>query len=773
MPSPFLKSLRNPFLKSALLALVFLPIAALAEVKEGATIEEIRIEGQVTTEPQTILNAMQLKQGTPYSSAVQREDLQALANLGFFNPLELRITPEETDKGGVRLVISVKENPVIDSIKIIGNLEYKEERLLNELDQQAGDILPVAAKTKFREQIEKFYSAAGYTSVTANVSVEPVGEALDKVAVTIAIDEGERIKITDLRIEGNSHFSDWHIRTMVQNTGSWLVFNSYYDDRAFEQDLITVANRYRGDGYLDVEVRRGEFTYDEVKGTVSPQIVIAEGIRYKVGNVLISGRTLFTEAEVMPLFEALKGKSYNGLKFQDSIEGLRKLYGDQGYQNVEINGTFQKSADAGLVDLVLNLKENDVVYVGDIIIKTKNYEYNFDLNALERFIDYTSPGVNEETVEREVKLKPGEKFRTVNQVRTEDRLEKLGFFEKVDVTRRPTGDPNVDDAVIEVEEDPSASFVSVYGGYGEVSGPVIGANYTNPNLFGDARVLQIGASIGTNQQTARISYLDRYIGDTSTSMELALYRDYVEYLGYSQEALGGSVEFGRDLSEYVRGYLRFRAENIELVRLDEDVEEDLRTYRVFAVRGLAVRDTTNGGRWTYEGYKATAGVETGYARHVLVKFTHTYDQYFSLSRDNNWVYAYGHQAGIIPFSAEQIGISERFFLGGQSNLRGFRPRGAGPKDEGDDRMVVGGGLILTQRHEIRHRFNRYISGRWFVDAGLLGSKPFELGALRVGTGPGASFDVGPFVVDVDLATQLAKDNTDQTRFFHFKFRSNF
>ncbi len=744
-----------------------------AQVVDGSRIDQIVVEGTKITDQETILAAMELKQGGLYSSQIQREDLQSIADLGFYNPISLKIIPEKNDAGNLTLRVVVQENPVVDSITFIGNLEYKEERLLRELDYKIGDLLPLAAKTKTRESIEGFYAKAGYTSVRARVSVELADELGERVAVTIAVDEGERIKVTTLRIQGNKHFSDWHLRTMVENGSSWLIFNSYYDDKAFDQDLITIANRYRGDGFLDVDVRRGQFEYDEEKARVSPEIIIEEGLRYTVGEVKVNGRTLFNQDEIMPLFTPLQGKQYNALKFQDSIELLRTLYGNQGYMNVQINGTFEKSPAQGIVDLVLNITENDVVYVGDVVIKTRNYDYNFDLNALERFIDYTSPGVTNETVEREVRLKPGQKFRTVDQVRTEDRLQRLGFFEKATVTRRPTDDPQVDDAIIEVEEDPSSSFVSIYGGYGEISGPTVGANYTNPNLFGDARVLQIGASIGTNQQTARISYLDRYVGDTDTSMELALYREYVEYIGYSQQALGGSVEFGRDLSEYIRGYLRFRAENIELVRRDRDLEEDLRTYWVFAVRGLAVRDTTNAGRWTYEGYRVSAGAEVGWARHQLVKFTHTLDSYHALSRDKDWVYYYNHTVGIVPYDSHHIGISERFFLGGMSNLRGFRPRGAGPKDEGADNVVVGGGFMLTQRHELRHRFNRYVSGRWFLDAGYLEERPFEFGTLRAGTGPGVSLDVGPFVLDVDLATQLLKERRDQTRFFHFKLRSNF
>lgn len=766
------------FSKFALLicCLIFsmIPIqsAQAQDIAEGSRIVDIVIDGTVQTDPQEVLKVMELKPGSRYSSAVQREDLQSIANLGYYNPLALKMSAEN-EGDGIRLFVEVEENPTIESITFVGNLAFKTERLMRELDFKAGDLLPLAAKSKTRRAIQDFYGEAGYTSASIRVSVEAVDETDQAVFITIVIDEGERIKIKDLLIEGNEHFSDWHLRTMVSNAGSWLIFNNYYDDRAFDQDIVTLATRYRSDGFLDVVIRRGEFVYDEEKGLVSPKLIIEEGPRYRVEAVKIYGRTHFTEEEVNGVFNHLIGETYNGYDFSDAIEKLRALYGNQGYANVQLDGTFNRNPEAGTVELVIDITENDVVYIGDVVIKTQNYDYEFDLNAIEQFIDYTSPGVTQETVEREVRLKPGQKFRTVNEVRTEDRLRRLGFFEDVNVTRRPTEDPAVDDVIVEVKEDPAASFISLSAGVGELSGPSVGVNYINPNLFGDARVLNVGATLGSRVQSYNISYLDRYFGDTDTSMEAQVYRRNLEFDGYGERTYGGSVEFGEDISDYDRQYLRLKLEQVDLKRRDQRLRENVDSYWVSTVRGLMVRDTSNPGRWKYEGYRTAVGTEVGWADYFLLKFTHEYAHYHALSRDRDWVYHYAHSAGLIPYDSENIGISERLFLGGTGNLRGFRPRGAGPKDEGKRDVGVGGSILLTQRHELRHRFSRRVSGRIFLDAGVLEEEPFHLGRPRAGVGPGVSVDVGPFIIDVDLAAPVLKSGRDQTRVLHFKLRSNF
>jgi outer membrane protein insertion porin family len=467
------------------------------------------------------------------------------------------------------------------------------------------------------------------------------------------------------------------------------------------------------------------------------------------------------------------GARYNGRRFREALDRLQALYGDQGYVNARIDGTFERDPASQTVILALSITENEVVYVGRVQVQKPEFEYEFDLNALERFVDWTSPGVREETVQREVRLKPGEKYRTVDEVRTKQRLRNLGFFRRVEVQRVPTSDPQVNDVIVAVEEDPAAGYIGLSAGVGERSGPSVGINYTNPNLFGEARVLKAQALVGSRTSYFNIGYLDRHFKDTDNSLDLNLYRDQDRYRGYGQRTYGASAEYGTPFSEHVKGFARVRLENVNLKRRSDDLEESMDTYNVFAVRGLVAKDMRNDLKWTTKGYLLNGGLEVGYADGFLLKATHALDWYKSLSKDEDWVYAYGHRVGLMPYDADQVGISERFFLGGTSSLRGFAPRGAGPKDGGDRRVVVGGSTLLTQRHELRHRFTDYLAGRVFVDAGILEESFLELGRPRVGTGAGVTFDLGAVALDLDLAAAVVRESRDRTRVLHFRLRSNF
>ena len=736
---------------------------------DGTRIVRLEISGLSNVPEVNVARVMEMKEGEPFMAEAFRRDREAIFRLGFFDPLRSEFVAEKTDEGAV-VRIKLQENPVVDRVSFVGNVKYDAERLARELDFKAGDVLPLGARGSVPLSIGKFYAEGGYKSTEIRLEVNPTDEP-DHVNVLVNIDEGEKIRIKDLIIEGNKFYSSFTLRLLAVNSGSWLFFNNYYDDRVFADDLGAMEAKYHRAGFLDATARPGEFVYNAKEAWVSPVVIIKEGPRYRVGEVRVLGNTLFTEEEINRPFRHVKGDYFDGIDFDEAVSKLRRLYGNQGYVNAQFEPRFIKAPDQATVDIEITVTENEVVYVGQVRVQKQEYDYEFDLNPLEEFIDWTSPGVTDETILREVKLKPGAKYRTADEVRSAERLRRLGFFESVNIERQPTRDPQVNDALVQVKEDPGAGFFAVTAGVGEQSGPAIGFNYINPNLFGEARVLKANVTLGRRTTFFNIGYVERYLGDTENSLALDLYRSYSRFEGYAWRIYGASAEVDHPFSEYVNGAARLRLEHVRLERHADDLKESMSSYGVVALRGMLKKDLRNSIRWPTAGYLLAGGVETGYASGAMLKFLHEFEWYKELAKD--WVYMYGHQVGIQPYDADHVGISERFFIGGSSTLRGFKYHGAGPKDAGEKKVVIGGSTMVTQRHELRHRFSRVVSGRVFVDAGMLGFEALEFGKPRVGAGAGVSFNMGAIVIDVDLAGAVVKERRDQTRVLHFQIRSAF
>lgn len=738
-----------------------------SELADHPLVMEIRVEGLETVSTSTVLRAMETQAGKPFDWEAFRRDQSSLARLGYFDPLEFASRYERVP-GGIVLILQLREMPQIRNIVFVGNVRFNEKQLRAEFPQQEGELLRSDAESWIRRAIRGFYREAGYHDVRITVRQIPVETG--EVDITVYIDEGERIKIKDMILHGNDSYPTLWIVPRLVNHGSWLFFSNYYDDELFQTDLETVRAFYMDRGFLDVQVRAGTPIPGE-GNVISPVIEIEEGRRYTVREVELRGHTLFVHDEVHAPFRRLIGKSYDGDSLRAAIEKLRDLYGNEGYIDLEVNTRTVTDPDTASVRLELSLVEGDVVYVGIPKVNMRRYEAGEDLNWFERFVLWVSPPTKDETILREVRLEPGQKYRRFQEVRTVERLQNLRILEKVDVRREATDDPQVRNPVIEAEESANAGHVTASVGYGDITGAAFTVGYLNPNIAGEAKVLSATATFGQRTQRYQARYLNRHWRDSDDSLELSayLYQDRLD--GYRQRIIGSYGEVGRPLTEYLTAYLRLRVEHVKFRRRHPDRKEPLDPYYVGAVRGMLEWDHRDSITWPTRGFRVAGGLETGYADGALLKFLHSFGYYKRVWGDVVW--AYEHDFGVAPYSYNQVGITERFFMGGTSDLRGFRFRGASPTDSGYRRLRVGGSTKFVQRNEIRFPIVGALKGRIFLDDGINERNPLNFRRPRVSSGLGVILDLKAVNVEIDFARALVYEKTDARRLLHFRISSGF
>ncbi|MFD2571172.1 BamA/TamA family outer membrane protein [Spirosoma soli] len=127
----------------------------------------------------------------------------------------------------------------------------------------------------------------------------------------------------------------------------------------------------------------------------------------------------------------------------------------------------------------------------------------------------------------------------------------------------------------------------------------------------------------------------------------------------------------------------------------------------------------------------------------------------------------------------QLPFTKQYFVGGSNSIRAFRPRAIGPGLFTRDTLrniapfqEGGGDIRLEANTELRAKFNKYIEGAVFVDAGNVwtyynaaqfsedasASKftPEFYKQIAIGTGIGIRIDLSYFLIRLDLATPLRK-----------------
>jgi outer membrane protein assembly factor BamA len=263
------------------------------------------------------------------------------------------------------------------------------------------------------------------------------------------------------------------------------------------------------------------------------------------------------------------------------------------------------------------------------------------------------------------------------------------------------------------------------------------------------------------------------LGGSDLEFETEAFYEQFGRIGYDETHAGASAGVAHPWRDDGRWRVRLKAYHVDLDADDPgETEEDLDgDYAVAALAPSFVWDKRDDERFPTSGYRWNVGLEGGYADGTLAKFSVGAEDYFSLPR--GFVFASLFSFGFMPFDADEVGISERYFLGGSDSLRGFRYRGAGPHDAKDDDVAIGGASALLWQNELRYPVTKDFSVLAFQDIGLIERDAIEFGKVRASAGAGARYRIRPVTVAVDLGWAFSKDSDDETEVFHIRLGSRF
>src|SRR5688572_19351414 len=260
--------------------------AALAAF-EPFVVRNFRVEGAQRISEGTIYNYLPINIGDTVDERRLREAGRALFETSFFQDFEFR-------RDGDTLVIVVLERPSILEFTFDGNKDIKDEdleKVLTENGLATGKTFDQATVDQLTQSLTEEYYGRGKYGAKVTATVEPVPD--NRVRVSIQIEEGDRAKIRQVNIVGNTSFEEADIIGDFElSTGNWLSFirnNDRYSKEALEGDLEKLRSFYMDRGYAD-------FRADDVQVAISPDkrdifvtISITEGDRYTISDVRLAG----------------------------------------------------------------------------------------------------------------------------------------------------------------------------------------------------------------------------------------------------------------------------------------------------------------------------------------------------------------------------------------------------------------------------------------------------------------------------------------------------
>ncbi len=760
------------FASFILLSFLSLGFAQEESSSENRTIRAVEIKGNKTISNETIMAKIKTRAGQLYYAQASQDDIKRLYETGFFSDISFEL--EEVD-GGVKVIFKVIERPAVEEIDISGNKALSKQSIMRKLKIKVGQYLNMSVLKEDIAAIKKEYERIGMKDVSVNSDIK-TDETTNKTTVFIKIDEGKRVKIRHIYVDGNYHFSDSKIIGLIKTRPAWLMNAGFFKEDQFSDDLERIKAFYQRNGYLDIKV---DYRMDyDVKGDLYLRLFIDEGKEYTVGSIEIKGNEKFSTDDVKgSLKSCLVGGVFTYDALKEDVGNIQGYYYGKGYIFVQVKESTSLDPATGKVDIAYDIVENNVAYVDKIEIrgnlKTKD-----------------------KVIRRELRIKPGERFDGDKLKRSKERLYNLGFFDEVNYDTEPGTEPDQRNLVVDVKEAKTGSL-SFGGGYSSID-QFIGFveieqknfDWQNWQTFtGAGQDLKLRAEMGSVRQNMELSFTEPWLFDHPISFGFDAYKrthdkDSSLGYGYVEKRTGGDLRLGKEFTEFIKGGVTYRLEEVDISDVDSTATADLKSEEgknnISSLEFYLTRDTTDNvfnptrglvlsGSWEIAG--GPLGGDKDYNK--LFGLATQYIPLFAKS-----VMQLQARAGVAqPYNDQQsVPIYERFYAGGANTIRGYEERSVGPIDSvtGDP---LGGEALFVANAELTVPLLEFVKGALFIDSGNVWSKAadFGSGGFKTGIGFGVRIKtpIGPLKLDYGIPLNKEPGKEKKEGRFHFSMSHGF
>jgi outer membrane protein insertion porin family len=532
------------------LFVVLLLLGGFAFAQQGI-IEDIRVHGNRRIPADTIRSRMFTRAGDVYDPNGMERDFNSLWNAGYFD--DLRIEREQGPKGWI-LHIYVKEKPTIREIKYIGLNAVSQSDVLDKFKErkvglsQESQFDPTRVK-KAEVVLKEMLAAHGRQYATITTEVRQIPPAA--VGITFNIKEGPKVKVGVIKFEGNKKVKKRYLRASMKNSKpigiprSILLENLFsrtYDATKLSEDAERVRFAYQDKGYFKAIVEDPKTKTRDIHGiawyfpfkarhgkAVDITVPVEEGERYRLKEITFSGnKSLTNSAAMRKLFRIKDGEWFNRTLISKGLEELRKAYGSLGYINETNVPNTEVDEEHKTISMKIDIDEGKQFFVRRI---------EFSGNTTTR----------DKVIRRQIALEEGQVYNSRMWEVSLLRLNQLNYFE----TLKPEQDSEVHQDVAENTVDinlkvkeKGKNSIGLNGGVSGLAGAFVGLNYQTNNFLGLGETLNVSASLGAYQRDAVFGFTEPYFMDKPIQLGFTVFTRNFKY----NQAKQASISSGKKLT---------------------------------------------------------------------------------------------------------------------------------------------------------------------------------------------------------------------------------
>lgn len=735
----------NKYLLAGLLVIVSLfPVSSSAQT---FTISDLRFEGLQRVTFGAALLSLPIREGDVVDDYELANALKKLYTSRFFESIEMY-------KDGDIVIFKVKERPTISNIELVGNDKLTEEQIFDSLKSlhiQVGETLDRTTLANIEKSLEDFYHSVGKYGAKIQTIVTALPR--NRASLQFIFREGLSAKIEQINIVGNTVFSDEELlkRLILGDSAGWwdLFSDDKYQKQKLAADLEVIKSYYLDRGYIRFKIEDTQVALTPNKKGVYVTMNVNEGSVYNISDVKFVGDLLNNEKEIASLVPFSSGDVYAASDVASTEQNIRRYLGRLGYAYPEVK-TYPAVDD----------ETHSVVVNYSIEPGQRGYVRNINISG--------NSGTKDVVLRREMRQMEGSWLSSENIQTSKARLNRLGFFSKVDINTERISDDLVD-LNVDVEEQASGAF-NVGLSYGSDSGVGLTAGVQKNNFLGSGDKVSFQVSKNDYNLSGSLSYTTPYLNEDAVSAGGRVFYNKFEagdanIVDYTNTTYGVGLTLGFPVNEINRLSFGLGWENNGISQLnanqsaeqfwdiyDSELDSDGdANFQNFNASAKWLRNNLDRGQLATQGMKHTLGLKVTTPGSDLQYFKLSFDisNYQRITDNGDWTTllrasaAYGNGYGEYEGNDQILPFFENYYVGGYRTLRGFSSNSVGPKatyaysDGGNSAIAVsdssvGGNAKYTLSAElifpvpfVDEAYTKQLRSSFFVDAGETWNTEFD------------------------------------------------
>ena len=764
----------------------------LAGSASAFVVNDIRLDGLQRVSAGTVFNILPIAIGDDVNSQQVANAAKALFKTGYFQDIQLGRDEDV-------LVITMVERPSISEIEIEGNKAIQTKDLLDGLNQAGlaeGEIFQQATLEGIRLELERQYVAQGRYGVRIETEVKPVPR--NRVAIAIKVKEGKVSTIKGVNIVGATVFDRDELLELFQlkksHWMSWYSSDDKYSREKLSGDLERLRSYYLDRGYIHFNITSTQVSISPDKEGVYVTVNIDEGQQFTVKNIKLAGDLAIEPGEVESLLLVQEGQTFSRQLVTSSEEMITHRLGNEGYTFAKVAGIPTPNPDDNTVDITFFVEPGRRAYVRQI---------NFSGNVKTK----------DEVLRRELRQMEGASANAEQIEQSRARIERLGYFQQVNVETVPVpGSGDLVDVNYTVEEQPSGSITASVG-WSQSDGLILGGSISQENFLGSGNRVALSLNSSNIRKHYSFSFFDPYYTIDGVSRGYSLYYSKAnfresEISTFNVDRTGADVTFGYPISEISNLRFGVGVDNSKLKggrntarQVQQFLDQQGDNFTNLTGNIGIYQSTLNNSLLPTRGWSQSLSTEVTIPGSDLSFYKLNYrGQYFQpLTEDLTLRLASNLGYGGGYGDTSELPFYENYYSGGFGSVRGYRDNTLGPRvlQSNGEFDPLGGNILIEGTAEVLFplpfiKDRRRLRTSVFFDVGNIFStdcdtsrdpatgqptvtncsKP-DVQELRYSVGVGLTWitPLGPLTFS--LAKALKTEAEDETQVFQFSLGTPF